>query len=106
MSSANGRRALELLGVDFLPGDIFESMRTLQTNGRHFDLIFSNHVVEHFYEPDDALATMAGVLNEGGMFSSALPWDAYPMGDLLRAIAENPTRTHGLDINWLDLRHP
>ncbi len=28
------------------------------------------------------------------------------MGDLLRAIAENPTRTHGLDINWLDLRHP
>lgn len=101
-----GPRTLELLNVEFFQGDIFDSARLLQTQGRRFDLIFSNHVIEHFFEPDRAIANLAQLLRKDGMFSAGVPLDAYPFADLLEKFSAEPASIHGLDLNWLDLRHP
>jgi len=100
------QRTLDLLQAEFLQGDIFESIGGLHSHGLRFDLIFSNHVIEHFYEPDQQIASLCQLLRKGGMFSAGLPLDAYPFADWLAKIGKAPTLAHALDMNWLDLRHP
>jgi SAM-dependent methyltransferase len=101
-----GKQALDLLNVEFIEGDIFETVRNLRSRGACFDLIFSNHVIEHFYEPDEQIASLALLLSAGGMFAAGVPLDAYPLADLLAKTSQAPGSIHPLDMNWLDVRHP
>jgi 2-polyprenyl-3-methyl-5-hydroxy-6-metoxy-1,4-benzoquinol methylase len=101
-----GRGALDKLDVDFLQGNIFETAENLRQRGSRYDLIFSNHVVEHFYDPDKQIAFLSSLLQPGGIWSAGLPLDGYPLADLLAEIAKEPHAIHPLDMNWLDVRHP
>lgn len=42
---------------------------------RNFDVIFSNHVIEHMYDPDEIIPQIRKLLAPGGIFVSALPLD-------------------------------
>jgi SAM-dependent methyltransferase len=101
-----GKRLLDLLNVEFIEGDVFNVIDQLSYRGDRYDLIFSNHVIEHFYEPDQAIARLCRLLRSDGVFSAGLPLDAYPFSDLLARKSKAPLSIHALDLNWLDLRHP
>jgi 2-polyprenyl-3-methyl-5-hydroxy-6-metoxy-1,4-benzoquinol methylase len=92
--------------VEFVAGDIFESTKKLGADGSRFDLIFSNHVIEHFYDPDEQISELCSLLKPGGRFTAGVPLDAYPFSDLLAARSRDPQSTNALDMDWLDLRHP
>jgi SAM-dependent methyltransferase len=42
---------------------------------RNFDVIFSNHVIEHMYDPDKVIPQIRKLLAPGGIFVSAMPLD-------------------------------
>jgi SAM-dependent methyltransferase len=99
-------RIVDRVGCDFIAGEIFDSLAEFRRKGRSFDLIFSNHVIEHLFDPDREIGSMAGLLRQGGEFSAGVPLDAYPHQALLAKKAKRPDLIHALDINWLDPRHP
>jgi len=101
-----GAQALKMLDVEFIQGNIFETAEHLFQRGLRFDLIFSNHVIEHFFNPDEQIAFLSSLLEAGGVWSAGLPLDAYPLSDLLAKLAKEPRAIHPLDMNWLDVRHP
>lgn len=106
MGVEGGSGTLDILGVEFVAGDIFESTKKLGADGPRFDLIFSNHVIEHFYDPDEQISELCSLLKAGGLFTAGVPLDAYPLSDLLAERSRDPQSTNALDIDWLDLRHP
>lgn len=99
-------RITKVSNCEFIAGDIFESLEALKTRGESFDLIFSNHVIEHFFEPDEQLRAITQLLSPNGEFSAGLPLDAYPHRKLLARTAKSAATIHSLDLNWLDPRHP
>jgi len=96
----------QALNVEFVAGDIFENLDKLETSHGMFDLVFSNHVLEHFYEPDRQIKGLVKVLIRGGVFAAGLPLAAYPYADLLAGVAKDPSSAHLLDMNWTDIGHP
>jgi SAM-dependent methyltransferase len=94
-------------GFSFLEGDMHEHLRGLQ---REYDLIFSNHTLEHLYAPDATLALLAGLLVTGGSMVSTLPLMGQPGSPYLERvrafIAEGKTKVHALDAVFFDLGHP
>jgi len=98
-----GEAEIDALKVNFIEGDIF---RTLETLPQTFDLVFSNHVIEHFYEPDEQLSKLVSVIRPGGLFAAALPLDSSLHTDHFQARASCPSSIIPLDIGWMDLRHP
>jgi SAM-dependent methyltransferase len=102
-SLRGGDNLLRQLDVEFKEGDIFKNIETLDTK---FDLIFSNHVIEHFYEPEEQLSALVRLLNPRGIFAAGLPLDGHALADLMRRLARSPRSIHALDMNWLDVRHP
>jgi hypothetical protein len=90
-----------------------EHLRGLQ---REYDLIFSNHTLEHLYAPDATLALLAGLLVTGGSMVSTLPLMGQPGSPYLERvrafIAEGKTKVHAreaihsLDAVFFDLGHP
>jgi SAM-dependent methyltransferase len=106
MRIRGGQQALDLLNVEFIEGDIFATVNNLRSHGASYDLIFSNHVIEHFYEPDEQIASLSLLLVARGVFAAGLPLDAYPLADLLARTSKAPQSIHPLDMNWLDVRHP
>lgn len=97
--------------MQFFKGDIGEHLPTLQ---RHYDLVFSNHTLEHLYAPDAMLAIFAGLLVEGGCLLSTLPMvgkEGMPFLDTLHKFTtrrdENEDSTiHPLDLVYFDSGHP
>ena len=104
--AGRAEKVADRVHCEFIAGDIFDSLARLRGEGRFFNLIFSNHVIEHLFEPDSQITSMTGLLSPGGEFSAGLPLDAYPHRELLARKANCPARIHTLDINWLDPRHP
>jgi SAM-dependent methyltransferase len=76
--------------------------------GQEFDLIFSNHTLEHLYTPEEVLATLAGLLVDHGVLISTLPMDAMPDSPFLSKLIDAATRKiiHPLDLVYLDAGHP
>jgi len=93
------------IGVKFMAGDINHLLDGLPGG---YDLIYSNHTLEHLYTPDEMLRRLHGLLAEGGMLISTLPMDAMPgspfLSKVLRAVEEK--RVHALDVVFLDAGHP
>jgi SAM-dependent methyltransferase len=99
-------------GVTLLTGDMHEHLRVLGSESAGaFDLIFSNHTLEHMYAPDATLAAVAGLLGRGGHIVSALPLMGQPGSPFLervRGFAEQSERReiHPVDAVLFDLGHP
>lgn len=94
-----------LIGMEFIGGDMHRHLETLRPE---FDLVYSNHTLEHMYAPEQTLATLCGLLVSGGSFVSALPMDANPGSPFLNRIAELAAadRIHPIDYVYLDAGHP
>jgi len=91
-----------LTGVQFHKRNIVEFLReTAQT----FDLVFSNHVVEHLYNPDEVLALLRARLNRDGMMLAAFPLDGA-VASLRRDLDRAGGPISLLDLGGFDLGHP
>lgn len=96
----------ELLCVHFIQGWLDDIIKSFPAS---FDLIFSNHVLEHLYTPDDTISSLARLLTPGGRLVSALPLDGSPddiLADEIRRLAADPTQIRALDFDILDAGHP
>jgi SAM-dependent methyltransferase len=95
-------------GVTLLTGDMHAHLRKLH---REYDLVFSNHTLEHMYAPDATLSTLAQLLVPGGHIVSTLPLMGQPGSPFLdrirRFAARAPRpRLHPIDAVFFDLGHP
>lgn len=58
--------------VRFFQGDLNTLIRSF---GQEFDLISSNHTLEHLYTPNEILTTLADLLQPHGALISTIPID-------------------------------
>lgn len=101
----------EAVGVDFEAGDVGRLLPTLQ---REYDLLYSNHTMEHLYSPDTTLALLAGLLVPGATMISAMPavgMEGMPYLEQVQAYLarreKNPEAAIGpLDAVYFDTGHP
>lgn len=73
------------------------------------DVVFSNHTLEHLFEPDRVLRLIARRLREGGMLVAGLPLDGEATTPFQREvvrIARGAARLHPLDLGVFDAGHP
>jgi SAM-dependent methyltransferase len=95
----------QLIGLEFLGGDMQQHLRSLTAK---FDLIFSNHTLEHLYTPDETMATLYGLLSPGGTLVSVLPMDGKPTSpfrDKISRVAEQKSLAPA-DMSYIDAGHP
>lgn len=86
----------------------FQAVRILEyleTTDETFDLIFSNHVIEHMYDPDAVCALLRRRLNPGGMMLTALPLDGA-VGSLWANLRNSHLLESSLGLGAIDLGHP
>jgi SAM-dependent methyltransferase len=67
----------EIRNLDGIAFSVHDLANLEELPNREFDLIFSNHVIEHFYEPDRIVSDIRNLLAPGGIFVSALPLDGH-----------------------------
>ena len=91
-----------LTGVQFQRRHIIEFLK--DTDGT-FDLVFSNHVVEHMFDPDKAFALLRARLSRGGMMLAAFPLDGA-VASLWRDLDGTGDSRTLLDLGALDIGHP
>ncbi len=91
-------------GVKLIEGDL---QVLLPLFGQEFDLVSSNHTLEHLYAPDEVLAAIAKLLRPNGALISTLPlegMDNNPFLDRAKEVALKKA-VHPLDcISMLDIR--
>lgn len=94
-----------MVGMEFIGGDLHRHLKSLQPV---YDLIFSNHTLEHMYTPEETLATLFQLLVPGGVLVSTLPMDANPGSPFLGRVESLATaeHIHPLDYVFLDAGHP
>jgi hypothetical protein len=94
-------------GVHHLVGDMNRLLGELKPQS--FDLIFSNHTVEHFYLPDSMFERLHGLAAQGAEFASALPMcgaEGSPFLAEASAAIEHPATLLPVDAVALDAGHP
>ena len=91
----------ELTGIQFLEGDFREY---LEGTSERFDVIFSNHVLEHMYDPDAVLTLLRRCLTPGGKMIAALPLDGTIAS--LWPRLENLHDLTAVDLGAIDFGHP
>jgi 2-polyprenyl-3-methyl-5-hydroxy-6-metoxy-1,4-benzoquinol methylase len=75
----------------------------------NYDVIFSNHVLEHLYDPENTLHQLLNWLRPGGVLVSALPMDAAeeaPFSTQLAKVVKSQRKIAPIDLSWIDLGHP
>jgi 2-polyprenyl-3-methyl-5-hydroxy-6-metoxy-1,4-benzoquinol methylase len=76
---------------------------------RGFDVIFSNHVIEHMYAPDASLASLRKLLAPGGALVSAMPLDGQgdvAFKDAIMKIAKSRQEVGATDCFIINFGHP
>lgn len=74
-----------------------------------FDVVFSNHTLEHLFDPERVLRLIRARLRPGGRLVSGLPLDGQPgvpLLDQVLAIAQRPGAMHLVDMGVFDPGHP
>jgi len=97
-------RAKEIVRAEIIAGDFNLS---LGSQGG-FDLISSNHTLEHLYAPDQTLEALLRALVPGGTLISTLPMDGNPGSPFLRKVQRMAfrKRVNRPDFVFLDAGHP
>jgi SAM-dependent methyltransferase len=92
-------------GVRLIVGNMNEILPRL---GQEFDLICSNHTLEHLYKPAETLAKLVSVLRPEGALISTLPMDGMSSNRFLTDVRKVVDRknSHPLDVVYLDAGHP
>ena len=101
----------DAVGMTFLEGDMHGHLQSLEPV---YDLIFSNHTLEHLYDPDRTLAILASLLVSGGAMLSVLPMNGQPGSPYLQRAhqfiekrsASADARIPMLDLVYIELGHP
>lgn len=94
-----------VVDVRFFHGDMHQ---ILEGFGEEFDLISSNHTLEHLYTPDETLRTLARLLRRDGMLISTLPMDGHEDSPFLDKVKEavSGKKIYPLDMVYMDAGHP
>lgn len=74
-----------------------------------FDAVFSNHTLEHMYQPHRILDELRRVLMPGGILISGLPLDGHtghPLSADIQRLAARPHKLHAVDMGLFDAGHP
>lgn len=97
----------DAVGMTLLTGDMHDRLRELRPE---YDLVFSNHTLEHMYDPDKTLAMLAGLLVEGGSLISTFPMMAQEGTPFLEKVRSGVRRRGSMlplmDMVYFDLGHP
>lgn len=97
---------VDAAGIEFECCDIVSRLAGF---GADFDLVFSNHTLEHMFEPERVLRMIRACLGPGGQLVSGLPLDGEPGVPLLErviAMANRPATMDFLDMGVFDPGHP
>ena len=97
---------LEAVGAQFIQCNM---VTELGLHAPRYDLVFSNHTLEHMFDPDTVLWRIHQRLEPGGMLVSGLPLDAdmaTPLLGWVIARCEQPGSLNLVDIGLLDAGHP
>jgi SAM-dependent methyltransferase len=70
-----------------------------------FDLIFSNHVIEHMYNPDEVLELLGARLEKDGIMLAALPLDGT-LASMWNDLDKSGASKSLLELGDFDLGHP
>ena len=89
-----------VLNIQFRKGDFNE---VLAQHEHSFDVVFSNHVLEHLFDPARTLGLAKRALTSGGCLVSALPLDGQPTAPFSDVL--NAERLHPLDFGTVDVAH-
>jgi SAM-dependent methyltransferase len=95
----------KMIGMEFIAGDMHLHLSSLAPV---YDLIFSNHTLEHLYAPEKTIATLYRLLVSGGTLVSVLPMDGNPGSPFLRRVQRlmAAKQVHPIDYPFLDAGHP
>jgi len=96
----------EAVNVDLHQGDLSVLLPSLP---REFDLVYSNHTMEHLFDPEKTLRTLASLLVPGGCLVSVFPMHGSPGSPwtgFARRVAAERRKVHPVDFVSLDLGHP
>ena len=101
----------EATSVTMHAGDMNQLLQDLNPE---YDLIFSNHTMEHLYDPDQTLATLHRLLLPGGHILSTMPMVGQADSPFIQQAhaflhrkAADPTATIApVDLVYFDLGHP
>ena len=99
-------RLSEMLNLEFIEGDFNKVAEGLE---RSYDLIFSNHFLEHSYDPDNLIKMLFRLLKPKGVLIAGLPLDGSldnVFSKEIQKIVENPDQLHAVDLNYFDPGHP
>jgi SAM-dependent methyltransferase len=88
------------LDIEFVHGDFND---LLAGRERSFDVVFSNHVLEHLFDPGRTLRLARRALTPGGCLVAALPLDGQPMAPFSGVL--NTRTLHALDMCTIDVAH-
>jgi SAM-dependent methyltransferase len=99
------------VGLTFHEGDIGKLLPGLK---QEYDLVFSNHTMEHLYAPNAMLTTLANLLVAGGHIVSIMPMvgmEGTPFLEEVRRyterLAADPSaKIHPLELVYFDPGHP
>ena len=97
---------LEALQAEFIQCDL---VAELQTQPNQYDAVFSNHTLEHQFDPDKVLRLIHQRLVTGGVLVSGMPMDAaqsIPLWSLVEERCSAPSKLHLIDMGLLDPGHP
>lgn len=88
------------LDIEFHAGD-FNAL--LAANEGHFDVVFSNHVLEHLFDPERTLKLTTRALAAEGRMIAALALDAQPSMPFSSVLDADDL--HPLDLCMVDVAH-
>lgn len=97
---------LTAVSAEFIQCDMVSE---LASHPHQFDLVFSNHTLEHMFDPDQILALIHKRLRQGGMIVSGLPLDgdaSVPLQQSIADICAAASRLHAIDLGVFDAGHP
>jgi SAM-dependent methyltransferase len=93
-------------GIRFIRGNLREVIHRLRPG---FDFIFTNHLLEHLYDPDETIRLFSTLLRPSGILVSGLPLEGapdFPFASDLRRLVNSAPHLHPLDFDILNAGHP